>query len=254
MMNDFERVVERIKQTYPEGTRIELINMLEPYSIKVGTRGTVDFVDDLGYIFIEWDNGKTSLLPRNDDFRFLSNEEIKQEKSQDCVNKIKEHYSNGNIEKAVECWNKLFDLYETPDMPLSEELSQIITNNSRQLLSYTRQIDDKTAFAITDYLKDQENRKKGYYNDNIIKAENLSIGDVVLSNNGDNHKWQVVDIGKNITFKDLDAETYGDILNKTKIVCAYENWGNDKYELVSKAQEKDETTNDEINEEPDICE
>lgn len=72
----------------------------------------------------------------------------------------------------------------------------------------------------------------GFYDDNIITAENLKVGDIVLSNENDNHKWQVVDVGNDIIFKDLDAETFGGILNQTKIVYAYAGWQKDKYKLI----------------------
>ena len=41
--------VEKIKEQYPVGTRIELIHMDDPYDpIEPGTQGTVDSVDDAG--------------------------------------------------------------------------------------------------------------------------------------------------------------------------------------------------------------
>ena len=78
----------------------------------------------------------------------------------------------------------------------------------------------------------EKEKTTGFYDDNIITAENLKIGDIVLSDENDNHKWQVVDVGNNITFKDLDAETFGGILNQTKIVRAYAGWQKDKYKLI----------------------
>lgn len=140
--------------------------MEDSQAIESGTRGTVDFVDDIGQIFMKWDNGRRlALVPNEDKFRILTKEEIKQEESQDCVNKIKKYYSEGNIPKAAEYWNKLFDLYKTPDMPPCKELSRIIMENVKQLHSYTGQIDDKTVYGVTDYLKEQEYIKMGYYSD-----------------------------------------------------------------------------------------
>ena len=123
---------------------------------------------------MKWDNGRRlALVPNEDKFRILTKEEIKQEESQDCVNKIKKYYSEGNIQKAAEYWNKLFDLYKTPDMPPCDELSQIIMENVKQLHSYTGQIDDKTVYGVTDYLKEQEYIKMGYYSDEqeLVKDE-----------------------------------------------------------------------------------
>ena len=63
---------------YPPGTRIELINMDDPYApVPSGTRGTVKFVDSMGTIFPQWDNGRTlGLVPGEDSFRKLTQEEI----------------------------------------------------------------------------------------------------------------------------------------------------------------------------------
>ena len=44
-----QKQVEKIKEKYPAGTRIELIHMDDPYGpVEPGTQGTVDSVDDAG--------------------------------------------------------------------------------------------------------------------------------------------------------------------------------------------------------------
>ena len=70
--------VDAIKKMYPRGTRIELIHMDDPFApVPSGTKGTVDFVDDMGTIHMKWDNGRTlGLLPEEDDFKII--EEAKQ--------------------------------------------------------------------------------------------------------------------------------------------------------------------------------
>lgn len=51
-------VVERLRQQYPEGTRVELISMNDPYTkLKPGDRGTVTMVDSIGTVFVKWDCG-----------------------------------------------------------------------------------------------------------------------------------------------------------------------------------------------------
>ncbi len=85
-MNECEREkrkAERYKQTYPKGTRIELIQMGDdPRPIPPGTRGTVAFVDDMGQIGMHWDNGSSlSLIPGEDSFRVLNQEEIASKKN-----------------------------------------------------------------------------------------------------------------------------------------------------------------------------
>lgn len=64
-------IVEITKQHYPKGTRIELICMNDPYSpVPDGTKGTVECVDDMGQIHMNWDNGRIlALIPGEDSFR-----------------------------------------------------------------------------------------------------------------------------------------------------------------------------------------
>lgn len=80
-MNQYEREkmrINRIKETYPKGTRFELINMNDPFAlVEAGTRGTVDTVDDIGTVHLHWDNGRTlGLVPGEDSFRKLSEAEL----------------------------------------------------------------------------------------------------------------------------------------------------------------------------------
>jgi hypothetical protein len=72
---------ERMQKLYPEGTRLVLNNMNDPYApVSPGTRGTVDFVDDAGQIHMKWDNGRTlAIVPSEDDFRKLTDEELAEE-------------------------------------------------------------------------------------------------------------------------------------------------------------------------------
>lgn len=53
-----KEVVEKLREKFPEGTRVELVRMNDPYTKLVqGDKGTVRFVDDAGTIFVRWDNG-----------------------------------------------------------------------------------------------------------------------------------------------------------------------------------------------------
>ena len=83
-MSSFEnmsRYAERMQNQYPEGTRLLLNSMNDPYApVPPGTRGTVDFVDDAGQIHMKWDNGRTlAIVPSEDDFRKLTDEELAEE-------------------------------------------------------------------------------------------------------------------------------------------------------------------------------
>jgi hypothetical protein len=51
-------IVERMRETYPPGCRVELLSMEDPYSkLMPGERGTVSFVDSTGTVFVDWDSG-----------------------------------------------------------------------------------------------------------------------------------------------------------------------------------------------------
>ena len=53
-----QRAVEQARKMYPKGTRVELIQMDDPYSyLKPGDRGTVRSVDDAATVFVDWDSG-----------------------------------------------------------------------------------------------------------------------------------------------------------------------------------------------------
>ena len=45
------------KEKYKRGDRVELVKMDDVQAPPAGTRGTVRFVDDLGTVFVSWDNG-----------------------------------------------------------------------------------------------------------------------------------------------------------------------------------------------------
>ena len=49
--------VERVRRTYPAGTRVELVVMDDPQAPPEGTLGTVLGVDDTGSLLMRWDNG-----------------------------------------------------------------------------------------------------------------------------------------------------------------------------------------------------
>lgn len=54
-----KEIVNNIKKMYPKGTRVKLIDMDDKQAPPVGTKGTVTFVDDIGTIHVQWDNGSS---------------------------------------------------------------------------------------------------------------------------------------------------------------------------------------------------
>ena len=50
--------VNRVREMYPNSTRVELVSMSDPYTTLVpGNQGTADHVDDTGTLFVNWDCG-----------------------------------------------------------------------------------------------------------------------------------------------------------------------------------------------------
>ena len=53
------RNIQFLKDLYPIGTRVKLVEMNDIQAPPIGTLGTVMYVDDIGTIHIKWDNGST---------------------------------------------------------------------------------------------------------------------------------------------------------------------------------------------------
>ena len=53
-------VLKQLREDYPPGTKVELIEMCDPYrDMPAGMHGEVMFVDDAGGVHIAWSNGST---------------------------------------------------------------------------------------------------------------------------------------------------------------------------------------------------
>ena len=59
MITPTREQVEALRQKYPAGTRIELLEMDDPQAPPIGTKGTVLGVDDIGSLMVSWDNGSS---------------------------------------------------------------------------------------------------------------------------------------------------------------------------------------------------
>ena len=65
--------VNKIRNKYPRGSRIQLDYMDDPRAIPPGTKGTVDHVDDAAQIHVKWDNGRTlAVIPGEDSFHKIT--------------------------------------------------------------------------------------------------------------------------------------------------------------------------------------
>ena len=67
-------LVQRMKDQYPPGTRIQLDFMGDdPRPIPPGTKGTVRHVDDIGTVHCDFDNGRRlGLVPGEDSFHTIT--------------------------------------------------------------------------------------------------------------------------------------------------------------------------------------
>lgn len=57
-----ENKINMIKKMYPAGTKVELIDMEDTQAPPMGTIGTIIFVDAIGQIHVQWENGSTLAL------------------------------------------------------------------------------------------------------------------------------------------------------------------------------------------------
>lgn len=52
-----KEIVQMLRKKYPVGTRVQLVEMDDVQAPPIGTKGTVQGVDDTGSIMVHWDNG-----------------------------------------------------------------------------------------------------------------------------------------------------------------------------------------------------
>lgn len=87
-MNGFEaerRFAQRMKESYPPGTRILLLQMGDdPRPVEPNTRGTVRVMDDASTLHCDFDNGRSlGIIPGEDSFRCLTEQELAEEQDND---------------------------------------------------------------------------------------------------------------------------------------------------------------------------
>ena len=69
-------IIDRYRKIYPKGTRVELVQMDDPYTtLREGDKGTVQFIDDAGNIHIAWDNGSSLAAIIGEDIVRITKEE-----------------------------------------------------------------------------------------------------------------------------------------------------------------------------------
>ena len=67
-----EADLERLRRTYPQGTKVRLVSMDDAQAPPVGTKGEILGIDDVGNILVSWENGSSlNLIPDVDEFSIL---------------------------------------------------------------------------------------------------------------------------------------------------------------------------------------
>ena len=54
-----DETLKRLREEYPAGTRVELLEMDDVQAPPIGTKGTVRGVDDAGSLLMSWDTGSS---------------------------------------------------------------------------------------------------------------------------------------------------------------------------------------------------
>lgn len=82
MSKQRENYVKRVREKYPAGTVLELDYMDDVQAPPKGSRMTVTYVDDMGTIHGNWDNGSTiGLVPSCDRFHVVDTEALEPDRS-----------------------------------------------------------------------------------------------------------------------------------------------------------------------------
>ena len=54
-----QKKVKELREEFPNGARVRLVQMDDIQAPEVGTCGTVTGVDDIGSLIVNWDNGSS---------------------------------------------------------------------------------------------------------------------------------------------------------------------------------------------------
>ncbi len=111
--------IEWYKSQYSQGTRLQLVDMEDPYApVPSGMRGTVQLVDDAGQIHMIWDNGRTlAIVPEVDHFRKLTEMERKAEEfASQVVRQLQER--RGKVEAASQKYPLLTGISQKEDVKI----------------------------------------------------------------------------------------------------------------------------------------
>lgn len=115
-------MAKRYKELYKPGTRILLEQMGDdPRPIPPGTKGTVRVVDDMGTVHCDFDNGRRlGLVPGEDSFRKLTQEELLDERSE----KLQTEFIDKVNREVIPCieWVGMHNAYKRDNMEVPTDL------------------------------------------------------------------------------------------------------------------------------------
>ena len=109
-------------------------------------------------------------------------------------------------------------------------------------------LDEEGCIISTNVRKPEEKQKKVEPKKEEIekpvikKACDLTVGEVVKSPEGDGHRWKVEKTQSQITFKDLDYNSFGGVIAGSLFTDTSEGWGDEEYEVIPPEQLKPEIT------------
>ena len=209
-----EKLAERYKAQFPKGTRIEMLHMgSDPRPIANGTRGTVDHVDDLGTIHCIWDNGRRlGIIPEEDSFRVLNQEELLDEKSE----RLQKEYIDKINQEVIPCieWIGIKNAYKRQDMDVPSDLLKILHEKFVEVYG-TADIDSDIGMLTIP---------------GVIKANNgntyVALLDIDASSSGEH--WGTTVFTPNGVLSDHSENE--DIRNAFKGLAPYQYWYTPKFE------------------------
>jgi hypothetical protein len=203
--------MEKIKS----GDRVLLVNMVDdPNPIKSGTKGTVEYVDSLGTIHVQWDDGRTlGLIPGYDEFKVIK-ESTNLSSVKSGISKI-----STNVNKS---------------MPKSSSIPSDIKSSLKSSGIKTNSVTNNFKSAN---IKDVKVEQDGNGDDLIKggKADEMTIKDLSKK-----HNVSITDIEKELKIGiEVEKEHVGDDLKKAKEIAMdhiYEfpdYYSNKKYGVLS---------------------
>ena len=81
-----DKEIKQIKEKYIVGTKVKLIKMYDLQEVPVGTKGIIEFIDDIGTLHIKWENGSTlGLVVGVDEFEIIEQQEKICPKCGNCI-------------------------------------------------------------------------------------------------------------------------------------------------------------------------